>query len=63
MAAAKAHVEKHLKQRKIDPASVHPDVIEAFNACTEDELKAMDRLIESMEKAGIDSQQRLSMVH
>ena len=59
----KPHVHEHLRKRKVDPEQVPDSVIDAFNDCTEAELKAMDRLGEAMDAESVDVHLRATMVH
>ena len=59
----KSHVHEHLKKRKVDPDQVPDSVLAALNSCTEEELKAMDRVGASMEDVNLDPPLRISMVH
>ena len=59
----KPHVQRHLEKRSVDHAQVPDEVIETLNSCSEDELKAMARVGESMEKADLEVSVRIAMVH
>ena len=61
--AVKPHVQRHLEKRSVDPDDVPDGVIAALNDCTEDELKAMHRVGESMEVADVDVRVRVTMMH
>jgi hypothetical protein len=57
------HVQRHLQKRNVDPKHVPDGVVAALNECSEDELKAMERVGASMEDANVDAPLRVSMVH
>jgi hypothetical protein len=59
----KPHVHEHLRRRKVDPGQVPDPVIDVLNDCSEDELKAMDRVGAAMEAEKVDPPLRVSMVH
>jgi hypothetical protein len=57
------HVHRHLEKRGVDPKDVPDAVVAALNDCSEDELKALRRVGESMETANMDPPLRAAMVH
>jgi hypothetical protein len=57
------HVHRHLEKRGVDPKDVPDGVVAALNDCSEDELKALRRVGESMETANVDAPLRAAMVH
>jgi len=59
----KPHVHQHLRKRSVDPEQVPDSVIAALNDCSEDELKAMDRVGAVLEAEEVDVSVRVSMVH
>ena len=59
----KPHVHEHLLKRKVDPEQVPDAVILVLNDCTEEELKAMDRVGAALEAENVDPPTRVSMVH
>jgi len=59
----KPHVHQHLRKRSVDPDQVPDSVIAALNDCSEDELKAMDRVGAVLEAEEVEVSVRVSMVH
>jgi hypothetical protein len=59
----KDHVKKHLDKRKIDPATLSDEVIDALNAFTADELKKVDDLGTALTDDPLPPKQKLSTVH
>ena len=46
------HVHRHLEARGVDPKDVPDSVIATLNVCSEDELKAMQRVGASIRPLG-----------
>ena len=60
----KEHVKKHLEKRGINPGSLSDDVIDAFNAMSDDELKKADDLGAAlMDDPSLNDNKRISAVH
>ena len=59
----KPHVKRHLEKNNVDPEDLPDGVIEALNVCSQDELRAMDKVGASMEDANVDLQLRAFSVH
>jgi hypothetical protein len=60
---AKPHVKSHLEKNNVKPEDLPDGVIEALNVCSQDELRAMDKVGASMEDANVDLQLRVFAVH
>ena len=61
--AVKPHVKSHLEKNNVKPEDLPDGVIEALNVCSQDELRAMDKVGASMEDANVDLQLRVFAVH
>jgi hypothetical protein len=63
MAEPKPHVKNHLQKNKVNPNQLPDSVIETLNTCSPEELKAMDKVGDSLEKANVAPTVRISAVH
>jgi len=61
--AVKPHVQSHLDKNNVDPKNLPDGVIEALNACSAEELQAMDNVGASMEAANLNRELVLFSVH
>jgi hypothetical protein len=61
--AVKPHVKSHLEKNNVDPKDLPDGVLEALNVCSQDELRAMDKVGASMEDANVDLQVRVFAIH
>ena len=59
----KEYVKAHLRKNGVDPAGLSEDVIEALNAFSNDELKLVDRLGETLQQASVTPDTKISVVH
>jgi hypothetical protein len=59
----KDHVKEHLRAKGVDHADVPDDVIEVLNEFSDEELKRVDRLGETLAQAEMTHEMRMSMVH
>jgi hypothetical protein len=63
MAKAEQHVKDHLKKNEVTPDQLPDSVIETMNKCSPEELKAMDKVGDSLEKANVKPNLRISAMH
>jgi len=62
-AQPKPHVKAHLQKNHVNPDQLPDSVIETLNTCSPDELKAMDNVGDSLEKANVAPNLRISAMH
>lgn len=63
MADPKPHVKNHLEKNNVNPNHLPDDVIETLNSCSSDELKAMYKVGDSLQKADVEQTLRISAMH
>jgi predicted ATPase/class 3 adenylate cyclase len=63
MSKPEPHVKRHLEKNKVDPDQLPDSVIDTLNTCSEEELKTMDKVGDSLDKANVPSNLRISAVH
>jgi hypothetical protein len=63
MAQPNERVKEHLEKRNVDPKDLPDSVIETLNGCSKQELKAMDKVGDSLEEANVDQNLSLSAMH
>ena len=63
MAKPAPHVKQHLEKNGVNPNQLPDSVIATLNSCTPDELNAMDRVGESLEKANVAPNVRIAATH
>jgi hypothetical protein len=63
MAQPNDRVKEHLKKRKVDPKNLPDSVINTLNTCSAQELKAMDKVADSFEKANVDPASAFNAMH
>jgi hypothetical protein len=59
----KQHVKDHLRKRRIDPATLPDDVIDALDEFSKEELDKVDDLGTALTDAEIDCDLKVSAVH
>ena len=57
------HVKAHLEKNSVNPNQLPDSVIATLNKCTQDELDAMDKVGDSLEKANVAPNLRISATH
>ena len=63
MANPNPQVKKHLDKNGVNPNQLPESVIAALNSCTPEELQAMDKVGDSLEKANVQPNLRISAMH
>jgi hypothetical protein len=63
MAKPEPHVKNHLQKNNVDPNQLPDSVITTLNTCTPEQLKAMDKVGDSLDKANVAPNLRISAVH
>jgi hypothetical protein len=63
MANPNPHVKQHLEKNGVNPNQLPDSVIETLNTCSQQELQAMDKVGDSLEKANVDQNLSISAMH
>ena len=63
MAQPNQHVKHHLEKNDVDPSQLPDSVIETLNTLTPQELNAMDKVGDSLEKANVQPNVRIAAMH
>jgi hypothetical protein len=63
MSQPKPHVKKHLDKNGVKPGQLPDSVIDTLNECSPEELDAMDKVGDSLEKANVPPNVRITAVH
>ena len=63
MADPKPHVKNHLEKNNVNPNHLPDHVIETLNSCSPGELQAMYKVGDSLQKANVEPNLRISAMH
>jgi len=63
MSQPKPHVKKHLDNNDVKPGQLPDKVIDALNKCSQEELDAMDKVGDALEKAKVSPDLRIAAMH
>ena len=63
MSKPEPRVEEHLKKNHVKPDQLPGSVIDALNTCSQDELDAMDRVGDALEKKNVAPDLRIAAMH
>ena len=63
MSKPEPRVEKHLKKNGVKDGQLPASVIDALNACSQEELDAMDNVGDALEKENVAPNIRIAAMH
>jgi len=63
MSQPNERTKQHLKKNKVEPGELPNSVIDAFNSCSQEELDAMDTVVQSLEDANVPPGKAIMAVH
>ena len=63
MSKPEPRVKKHLKDNGVEDGQLPNSVIDALNECSQEELDAMDKVGDALEKAKVSPDLRIAAMH